>query len=36
MDLMVFSVLITVCFGFGWIVGHASGYEIGRNEKGRR
>ena len=32
MELMMFSVLMAVCFGFGWIVGHTVGYEEGRNE----
>ena len=36
MDLMMFGVLMAVCFGFGWIVGHAVGYETGRNERPRR
>jgi len=36
MDVLLFLTLIAVCFGFGWIVGHATGYETGRNERNRR
>ena len=36
MELMMFSVLMAACFGFGWIVGHAVGYEKGINEWPRR
>ena len=36
MELIMFSVLMVACFGFGWIVGHAVGYETGRNEGPRR
>ena len=35
MGLIMFSVLMVACFGFGWIVGHAVGYETGRNERPR-
>ena len=33
MELTLFLTLVAVCFGFGWIVGHAAGYERGRNER---
>ena len=36
MELMMFGVLMVACFGFGWIVGHAVGYEEGINEWPRR
>ena len=36
MDIALLSVLMVVCFGFGWIVGHAVGYETGINERPRR
>jgi hypothetical protein len=32
MELLMVCTLVLVCFGFGWIVGHAAGYERGRNE----
>lgn len=31
-DILAISTLAIVCFGFGAIVGHAVGYEKGRNE----
>lgn len=36
MELIMFSVLMVACFAFGWIVGHAVGYEKGINEWPRR
>jgi len=36
MELIMFSVLMVACFAFGWIVGHAVGYEEGINEWPRR
>ena len=32
MELMMIVSLMVSCFGFGWIVGYATGYERGRNE----
>jgi hypothetical protein len=36
MELIMYGALMVACFGFGWIVGHAVGYETGRNERPRR
>lgn len=36
MELTMFGILMVVCFAFGWIVGHAVGYEKGINEWPRR
>jgi uncharacterized membrane protein YtjA (UPF0391 family) len=36
MDILLFVTLAAACFGFGWIVGHAVGYEKGINEWPRR
>jgi hypothetical protein len=36
MELMMFSILLVACFAFGWIFGHAVGYEKGINEWPRR
>jgi uncharacterized membrane protein YtjA (UPF0391 family) len=33
MELMLTLALMAACFGFGWIVGHATGYERGRDER---
>jgi len=33
MELMLTLALMAACFGLGWIVGHATGYETGRNER---
>ena len=30
---MLTLALMAACFVFGWIVGHATGYETGRNER---
>ena len=32
METLMLLTLGVACFGFGWIVGHATGYEKGRDE----
>jgi len=35
MEILMTMALMGACFRFGWILGHATGYERGRNERPR-
>jgi len=32
MEFLLLATLVIICFGFGAIIGHAAGYEKGRDE----